>query len=186
MEGATMDESENVPLIQETVSGEALGPQSLHEQLRAKRTEIADTRDTMLKVVGYDDPVLLGKHRLMDRPEIEIIGKRVARETKDRSERNMRLLCDQIINSTISFSVQRPFDPEPLPLEDEDGTPIEQWDQLAAYLGWAAEGNGTARGALYFVFGNNEFAIGQYGIMLNRWMGNTAYEVDSEFLGEGV
>jgi hypothetical protein len=107
------------------------------------------------------------------------------RETKDRGERNMRILCDQIINSTTGFFFQRPFDDEPQVLEDEDGSPVELWDHLAQYLGQASS-NGTARAALYFVFGNNEFAIGQYGIMLNRWMGNTAYEVDAEFLGEGV
>jgi hypothetical protein len=183
MEGADMDDV--IPTIQDTVSGEAQGPQSLHEQLRAKRAEIADTRDTYLKIIGYEEPLLMGKHRLMDRLEIEQIGKRVMRETKDRGERNMRILCDQIINSTTGFFFQRPFDDEPQVLEDEDGSPVELWDHLAQYLGQTSS-NGTARAALYFVFGNNEFAIGQYGIMLNRWMGNTAYEVDAEFLGEGV
>jgi hypothetical protein len=183
MEGATMTD-DTQPLVHEVMSGEAQGPQSLAESLRAKRQEIAETRDTLIPIIGYTDPVLLAKHRLMDRPEIEIIGKKVSRETKDRSERNMRLLADQIISSTVGFYFQRSFDPEPQMLEDEDGTPITQWDQLANYLGW--QPGGTARGALYFVFGDNEFAIGQFGILLNRWMGNTAFEVDQEFLGEGV
>jgi hypothetical protein len=184
MEGATMTDDVQEPLVHEVFEDDAQGPQSLAESLRAKRQEIAETRDTMIPIVGYTDPVLLAKHRLMDRPEIEIIGKKVSRETKDRSERNMRLLTDQIINSTVGFFYQRSFDPEPQVLEDEDGTAIEQWDQLATYLGWNP--GGTARGALYFVFGDNEFAIGQFGILLNRWMGNTAFEVDAEFLGEGA
>lgn len=185
MEGATMSDHEQEPLVHEVVSGEAQGPQSLAESLRAKRQEIAETRDTLIPIVGYTDPVLMAKQRLMDRPEIELIGKRVSRETKDRSERNMRLLVDQIINSTLGFYFQRPFDPEPQVLVDEDENAIVQWDQLATYLGWEPL-QGTARGALYFVFGDNEFAIGQFGILLNRWMGNTAFEVDQEFLGEGV
>jgi hypothetical protein len=179
------DESQE-PLVHDVLSGDAQGPQSLAEQLRAKRTEIAETRDVKIPITGYTEPVLLTQHRLMDRPEIEQIGKRVTKETKDRGERNMRLLCDQIINSATGFYFQRPFDPEPQALEDDDGNPIARWDQLATYLGWNPPQGGTARGALYFVFGDNEFAIGQYGILLNRWMGNTAFEVDAEFLGEGA
>jgi hypothetical protein len=176
----------NEPLIHDLVSGEAQGPQSLHEQLRAKREEIAETRDTLIGIIGYTEPLLLTRHGLMDRVEVEQIGKRILRETKDRGERNMRLVCDQIINSTKAFFFQRATDIEPILLEDEHGTPIERWDQLATYLGWEQAGNGTARAALYFVFGDNEFAIGQYAIKLNRWMGNTAYDVDTELLGEGV
>lgn len=184
MEGATMTDEQ--PLVHEVLSGEADGPQSLAEQLRAKRTEIAETRDTLIPITGYDEPVLMAKHRLMDRPEIEQIGKRVVKETKDRGERNMRILCDQIINSAIGFYFQRATDPEPLPLEDETGETITRWDQLAAYLGWQPQQGGTARGALYYVFADNEFAIGQFGILLNRWMGNTSFQVDQEFLGEGA
>lgn len=180
-----MDEPQE-PLVHEVLSGDAQGPQSLAEQLRAKRTEIAETRDTLIPITGYNEPVLMAKHRLMDRQEIERIGKRVVKETKDRGERNMRILCDQIINSAVGFYFQRATDPEPLPLEDEHGEYITRWDQLATYLGWDLAQGGTARGALYFIFGDNEFAIGQFGILLNRWMGNTSFEVDSELLGEGA
>lgn len=178
------------PLIHEVVSGDAQGPQSLADQLRAKRTEIADTRETLIPIIGYGDPVVLStKHKLMDRRDIEAIGRRVNRETKDRGERNMRILVDQIIDSTVGFYYQRVDDQEPLQLQDDSGATVQGWDHLALYLGWEGPTPGNpsvVRTALYFVFGDNEFAIGQYGITLNRWMGNTAFDVDQEFLGEGV
>jgi hypothetical protein len=188
MEGAEMEEPQE-PLIHEVISGDAQGPQSLADQLRAKRAEIADTRETFVPIVGYNGPVLATKHKLMDRHEIEVIGRRVARETKDRGERNMRILVDQIIDSTLGFYYQRAEDPDPVQLQDDSGAPILGWDHLAIYLGWEGPTPGNpavVRTALYFVFGDNEFAIGQYGILLNRWMGNTAFDVDQEFLGEGV
>lgn len=174
------------PLIHETMSGDALGPENLMNQLRAKREEIANTRDTFLPITGYEDLGLQVQHRLMDRPEVEKIGRKVFHEVKNRGERQMRILVDQIIQSTIGFYIQREEDDEPVQLSDENNgdEDIERWDQMAAYLGW--DPNGNARSALYYVFGGNEFAVGQYGILLNRWMGNTGLNVDEALLGEGV
>jgi hypothetical protein len=164
--------------------GEAQGPESLFDQLRAKRQEIAEAKETYLTIPGYEETGLRVKHGLLERVEIQVIARAVIKETKDRGERNMRILVDQIIRSTLGFYVQKGDEP-PEPLEErESTTPVLNWDQFAQNMGW--QSNGTARGALYFAFGNNEFAIGNYGIMLNRWMGNTTQEVDESFLGEGL
>jgi hypothetical protein len=181
-----MSELEETPIITGT-DEDAKSPESLMEQLRAKRQEIAETRDTFVPITGYGSVGLQAQHRLMERPEVEDIGRKVLQEVKGRGDRQMRILEDQIINSTTGFFIQRTGDIVPQPLLDEQNgdEQILRWDQLAHYLGWTpASHDANARAALYFVFGGNEFAVGQYGILLNRWMGNTSFKVDDVFLGE--
>jgi len=181
-----MQDEERDPLIHEAME-EDERPQSLMEQLRARRDEIAETRDTFLTLPGFEDMGFLIKHRLMSRFDIEQIGKRISREVKNRGERNMRILVDQIIESTSGFFYQEADVDEPTPLPPLNGSPFPQvltWSQLAEQIGWDKPGG--ERDALYYMFADNEFAIGQYGFKLNRWMGNTGVDVDAEFLGEGV
>lgn len=162
----------------------ARDPESLMEQLRARRTEIADTKEILLPIAGYEEHGLQVMHRLFERPELTAMAKRIARETKNREERNVRLAFDTVIQSTTGFYIQRSEDPEPVHLEDENGEPMERWDQMARFVGWQPTGEGTARAALMYVFGGNEFAVGQHSINLSRWMSNTGVEVDVELLGE--
>lgn len=175
-------EPEVPPLPSEMATGDADSPEALMEQLRAQRTEIAETKDTKLMVTGYEELGLKGHHRLMDRPEVEKLAKRAMKDAKGqgRGQQQMNILLDQIIQSTMGFFVKDQA------LVDESGQTITTWDQLASFLGWVPKdaSYANARAALYFVFGDNEFAIGGYGILLNRWMGNTNVEVDGEFLGE--
>lgn len=174
-------------LAHEITDDDKIKPPSLADQLKARRTEIAEAKDVMLPLTGYEQHGVLVKHHLMDRSEVEAIGRKVMGETRDRAERNMRILLDVIINSTDGFFI-KPEDadiPEEI-LDDRNGNlPVYGWDGFAAYMGWMPiDGPGDARSALYFVFGGNEFAVGQYGILLNRWMGNTGIKVDEELLGE--
>jgi hypothetical protein len=158
------------------------GPQSLMEQLRAKRQEIAERKDILIPLAGYEAEGLYVKHLLLDRPRVEIIGEKVMRETKDRGERNQLILIDLIIASTAGFFIasRLTVDPEPLKHE-ETGELINQWDQLAIYLGGQPT---TAREAVYWIFAGNEFAVGNHGIALNRWFTNTGLDVDLDLLGE--
>lgn len=177
-------EDEAQTVIQRAAGLDGDGPQSLMEALRAKREEIASTRETSIPISGYSDMGLAAVHRLMDRDEVSKIGKRIVSEFKTRDDRNMFLLVDTIINSTTGFTIQREHDKNPIPLTTPDGEIVYYWNQLAEGLGW--EPNGDARSALYYVFGDNDFAVGQHAIMLNRWFGDTSIKIDQEFLGEGV
>jgi hypothetical protein len=156
------------PLVHETVSGDAQGPESLFDALRAKRQEIADSREVYLTIPGYEDTNLKVKHTLLERRDIEDIGRRVLRETKNRGERNMRILMDQIIRSTEGFFIAgEDGSYDPLPSMNGDDSAVIGWDQFAEGLG---EHFDTARQAVFYAFGNNEFAIADYGVKLNRWV----------------
>jgi hypothetical protein len=180
------DEAMTAPLTHEITSDEIKGPQTLAEQLRIRRTEIADTHDVLLPLTGYEEYGVHVKHRLMDRPEVERIGRKIMNETKDRGERNMRIMIDMIINSTSGFYVKEGEEQELQILDDRNNDiPVMTWGMMASYLGWTPNGdNDNSRMALYWVFGGNEFMVGQYGVLLNRWMNNTGVKVDEEFLGE--
>jgi hypothetical protein len=157
-------------------------PESLIEALRARRQEVAETTETMMPISGYEEFGLQVKHRLLERTEVTAIGRKIIKEFKKIEDRNVHLLYDQIIASTEGFYIQVDGDPEPVPLWDQEGQTVLRWDQLAETMG--ATNLSTARDALIFVFGGNEFAIGQHGILLNRWFTNTGINVDEEFLGE--
>lgn len=160
-------------------------PETLMEQLRAQRQELADAKETFLTINGYEQFGLTVKYRLLDRVEVEKIAKRVRKITRDRSDFNMLILIDTIINATDGFYVREMGVTDPQPLTNgDDGPQIVTWDELARFLGASDEQAGTARNGLYFIFGNNEWMIGQQGISLQRWMNNTGLEVDNEFLGE--
>jgi hypothetical protein len=181
------DEAPAAPLAHEITSDEAQGPQTLAEQLRLRRSEIAESHDVYLPLIGYEEYGLHAKHRLMDRQEVERLGRKITAETKDRGERNMRILLDMIILSTSGFFLKEDDgDGYRQVLDDRNGeAPVMTWGMLAKYLGWQPdEVDDNARMALYYCFGGNEFMVGQYGILLNRWMNNTGVKVDEEFLGE--
>jgi len=183
-------EDEAQPLVTEITDEEVKGPETLAEQLRLRRNEIADTHDVFLPLTGYEKYGVHARHRLMDRAEVEKIGRRVMNETRDRGERNMRVLLDLIVNSTRGFYLKdedRPEDDQYVEIRDDTngGSHVMTWGMMAHYLGWTPDvQDDNSRVALYYVFGGNEFMVGQYGILLNRWMNNTGLKVDEEFLGE--
>jgi hypothetical protein len=175
------------PLVHDIEDEVASKPPSLSDSLRSRRKEIAETKEVLLPLIGYEEFNVAVKHRLIERSEVEAIGKKVIAETRDRAERNMRILLDTILNSTLGFYIQEDGGIAQPIINDLDGDrQVINWDEFARYLGWNPGGEGDARSAMYFVFGSNEFAIGQYGILLNRWMSNTGLNVDEELLGEGL
>src|SRR5215831_3599589 len=181
-------EDEAQPLAADITADENVqGPGTLADQLRIRRTEIAETHDVYLPLTGYEEYGVHVKHRLMDRGEVEKLGRRVLNETRDRGERNMRILLDMIIGSTRGFYLRDDETDTYAEIHDDRNgeAPVMTWGMMAKYLGWAPEeADDNSRMALYFVFGGNEFMVGQYGILLNRWMNNTGLKVDEEFLGE--
>jgi hypothetical protein len=161
-------------------------PKSLMEQLRAKRAEIAEQKETFMAVPGYGQELpLLVRYRHLERHDVEQIGKKVRGENlRNVNERQMRVLVDTLIAATDGFFVQEPDKEEPtqLTISDDDPTPLATWTELAAWMGADDHHTQSARVALSFVFGNNEFAIGQTGLNLSRWLSNTDINVDQEFL----
>lgn len=174
------------PVVGDLADQEAVQPESMMDRLRRRRAEVAEAHTTKIPVPLLSDPEqnfrLKVEHRLMDRGETAKIGMRNRRTAKgDRSEFQYLVLLDVIINSTEGFWYQE-GENEDRPLENGSG-PISRWEELATFLGYDGT-SPTARDALTFCFGGNEFAIGDHGFALNRWFSNTGRDVDEEMLGE--
>src|SRR5262252_943765 len=161
---------EQSTLIHEITEDEVTQKPSLADQLRSRREEIAGNKQVYLPITGYEEFGVVARHRLMDRQQVEEIGRKVIGETRERGERNMRILLDTIINSTSGFFLQSEDEYDEILNAQEGESPVITWTDFARYLGWQPMAEPDSRSAVYFVFGYNEFAIGQYGILLNRWM----------------
>ncbi len=164
------------------VTNGASADRSLFDRLRARRDEVAATKTTTIPIPGFEDFGLEAQYRLMEREEVEDIGNRIVKESKDRTERMMLLLTDTIIFALDGFVVREKGKPEPKPLADTTGILVSSWSHMAQELGGEPADD---RAAVLWMFGDNEFAIGQHAILLNRWMGNTSFDVESE-LGNPV
>jgi hypothetical protein len=155
---------------------------SLFDQLRARREEIALNKTTTIPIPGFEDFGLEAQYRLMERQEITDIGDRVVKETRDRSERIMMLMTDTMIFALDGFVAREKGKPDPTPVHDPSGNPVLTWSQMVQELGGDPADD---RAAVYWIFADNELAIGQHSLVLNRWMGNTSIDIDGE-LGNPV
>lgn len=163
--------------------GEAAGPQSLMEALRAKRQEIAANKETDIRLPGYDNPIVLVRYRVLDGKETQDIAKR-NQKIRDRFEFGTAVSLDTIIRACTGFYYTLPDDPsgEVHPLNDIQGEHLTKYDSRTAdYFGLETE---SARDVVIGIFGGNEVAVGQHAVQLSRWMGNTSREIDSDLLGE--
>lgn len=180
-------EIEETPVAGGLANPEAAQSESLMDRLRRRREEVATAHTTKIPVPLLSDPEqgfrLKIEHRLMDRAETAKIGRRNRKPAKgDQGEFQYLVLQDLIINSTEGFWFQE-GDGEEQPLTNGNDAPITRWEEMARFMGYEGEPE-TARDALNYCFGGNEFAIGDHGFLLNRWFSNTGRNIDEEMLGE--
>ena len=155
---------------------------SLFDNLRARRDEIADTKTVTIPIPGFEDFGLAAQYRLVERPEVREVGERVTKEVKDQNERVIALMVDTLIIALDGFVVSEKGKPEPKPLHDPNGTPVHTWSHMALELGGEPADD---RDAVYWMFGNNEFAVSQHALLYSRWMGNTSIDIENE-LGNSI
>jgi hypothetical protein len=175
------------------ISEDDEGPQSLQERLRVKRQEIADKHETFIQLPGFEEAGLQVKYRLLDREDVKRISKNITgangAKRMDRADFQMLVLMDTIINATEGFYTEEPQDDEPQPLMESDAPDadhITSWSMLSKFMDPNGVGEDRQRAALTFCFAGNDFAIGQHGINVQRWMTNTNLDVNETFLGEVV
>ena len=163
-------------------------PANLLESLRQRREEVASDHTVTLSLPGYDQdyPKLYVKYRNVDGKEVDLIARKVQRETKDRWDRQVLSTVDILIEACVGFYVATTSEEEddPTPLVGPDGTLITGYDHT---LSEAFQMNAqSARDTLFELFGGrkNDIMIMSHGVQLSRWMGNTARRVDEDFLGE--
>lgn len=184
-----MDENNEGPVP--TPAEEVLAdkePESLLEQLAAKRAEISGTREVDLPVPGYDTqpPLLLIRYRLLDGNTLTKLGLKVRRQSSDRWTRALNAAIDTFIAACVGIYVDLGDGVlQPLTYKGEHLTGFTT--DLAEALRFANElpENPTMRNVVMGLFANNDVAITQHSFVLNRWFQNTSLDVNQEMLLEG-
>jgi hypothetical protein len=161
-------------------------PNTLLDQLAAKRKEISETRETMVPIPGFDKdpPLLLAKYRLLEGPELDRIGTQVRRQVKGRWERQITAAIDTFVAACEGIYVDKGdgSGPQPLTL---DGVPITGYtEELARALQFADQlpNPPTARSIVLGLFTNNDVAISTHAMVLSRWFADTSVDVSQELL----
>lgn len=158
--------------------------QSLLDQLRKKREDVAENSTCFIPIPGYDrdPPILLAKYKVLDGHQLDLIGRRVQRETKDRWDRNVLVAMDIMIECCQGMYIDMENGEEPQPMTLE-GQPIAGYnEQLAQALQFEA---GSARQVVMGVFVNNDVALMQHNVRLSLWMGNTSRRIDEDMFAAG-
>lgn len=179
------DQITEVIVNSETIKEET-GPQSPIEALRVRREEVASHRETLIPLQGYEEMGLKAKYRLVEREETDRIAKNIRSQTKVRDEFMYRMVVETVALAVEGFVLAPDgvSDEQAEPLVDLEGNEVTNYNQLATALGWEPGERASHHRAMLFVFGDNEFAIGSHGLLLQRWLNNTTFEVTQEFLGE--
>lgn len=175
---------EQVPGLAEQAAREVDDP-NLLGQLAAKRREISTTRETFIPVPGYDrePPLLLIKYRLLEGPELTMIGEKIRREVRGSWDRQMFAAVDTFIAACVGIFVDK-GDGKPVPVTYE-GFPITGFNEdLAKALQFRDElpDPPSARSVVFGLFASNDVAISQHNYVLNRWFSDTSINVSEEML----
>lgn len=160
-------------------------PNSIGDQLAAKRKNISENRETYIPIPGYDReaPILLARYRLLEGPELSRIGDKVRRDSKNKWERQIHAQIDMFVAACLGLYVDLDDGNPPKPLTYE-GEPVMGFNEdLAKALGFRSElpDPATARSVVYGLFVKNDVAISTHGYMLNRWFSDTSLDVSQEF-----
>jgi hypothetical protein len=180
-------QSEEVPGLPSIAQGEAAPNgqnSSLFEQLREKRAEAAAGTETFIPIPGYDSeaPVLLAKYRVLDGKELDTIGRKVQKQTKDRWNRQILAAMDSCIAACEGMYIDMLDGSEPQPLTFNEIPILGFTGELAQALQYEAT---NAREVFSGLFLGNEVAMIQHNVRLSLWMGNTSRKVDQDmFMGE--
>jgi hypothetical protein len=163
-------------------------PESLLDQLAAKREAVSSTKETILPLPGYDrtPPFLHIKYRLLDSKEIGQLATKVNNQFRDRWERALFLAVDTVIAACVGFyysETGNATDVKPLTIGEQ---PVTRFSAaLAEGLKFAdkLEDAKQPRNVVLGLFGQNDVALQNHVFLLNRWMADTSIDVSQGLLG---
>lgn len=141
---------------------------SIRDRLVRDRQKKKERQTCDIDLPGYGGE-LVARYRIMDTAELEVIGKKVTRQSKSQAARLTNGSCDTLIAACEGIYLRNDND-ELNPLELEDG--IAKYDQrLARYLQFEAE---SAREVILGVFGGNDMEVIQHQVKYAAWLSDTS------------
>lgn len=172
-----VDETQVLPIGEPVV--DPTEQADVFDRLAAKREELSSDQRALIPVPGYNDPQLLIEYKLMTGPELNAIGRKVGKETKDAWYRQLHAAIDVMVAAATGVYVQMDgSEPKALTIDGEPCTGYTS--SLAQKLRIDAGDPPRVRKVVREIFGNNDVALGNHSFRLQRWMSDTSVNVDEE------
>lgn len=174
LEDITPDEYATPPV------GGSNGGHALVDLIQNDLEELANAKDVIIPLKGYDASGLAVKYRMpANGQELDRIGAKVEKENKDRFYQSLWTGVDVMIYLCDGLYVKPDGVEEYVLLDPDDlGEPVRFDGRMAVLTGLPA--NTPARQVVKRVFGNNDLAILAHFERLNRWLSNTKADLDKE------
>lgn len=163
---------------------------SLWDSLSAQREEIAEQRETLIQIQGYTGVDLYARYRLVEGHRLEKIARKAMGKKGGAKigswEKNLAAALDTMAEACtgIFYQLEGMEEPKPVTVGGEE---ILNYGDPKLREGLKINPAVTSvRGVILSLFGNNDLAVSNHAIKLNRWFSNTSAQVDEDFLGEGL
>jgi hypothetical protein len=156
---------------------------TIMDQLRAKRDEQTADLVCYITVPGYQG-LLKAEYGVLPTKQMGMIGKKIQRQFKDESDRQLNAIIDTLIQACQGFHFVQEDGSSTAIDPDHSGVPLTYTDPRTPGYFKMGEEVTTARACLLGVFNNNEPSILAHGMKLSRWYEDTSKDVDEGFLGE--
>ena len=169
--------------VEASSSNGQVNPDSIMAELRRRREEIGEDKETYLDIPGLEGASgvqLVGKYRRLSYSEIEKIAKKV--EKSKHPQKTLMAQVDTIAMALVEMCVRLP-DGTLKPLADlipgrDPDLPVLYDNSLGDFLGFDPEG--SARKAVLATF-NNDLAIPKHHNDLAVWFQDSAEAEDEDF-----
>lgn len=171
--------------MEEEVLADIEQPETVWDAFAEKRRAVAETKETLVSVPGYDReaPFLMIKYRLLDGPELDKLGAAVRQEFRNRWERTLYAAVDTFIAAVVGFYYDDGDGvPKPLTIAGEPVTGFTMDLAIAMKFHDTLKDPNSHRQVVFGLFANNDVAISQHNFQLNRWFGDTSLDVSRELL----
>lgn len=172
------------PEIESEDNNTPFGGSSLLDQFRSDLQELEAIQDVLIPVKGYGRTNISIKYRLPDSgKELDMIARKVERQTKDRFQRTLEIAMDTMIHLCIGIYVNPNSElPEPVELDpNRTGSACLFDDTLAEMMSMENPKTVPARSVLKRLFGGQDLAIMEHAGKLNRWLMDTKADLEVEF-----
>jgi hypothetical protein len=159
---------------------------SIQDRLAKRREAVAQNKVHDIDIPGYDGE-LFCRYRLLSGDEVQSITVKVSKQSGDRSEKMLAIVCDNLIAACQEFWVRDNGNGKEIPVRGflDLEEPVRYDMNLAKFLQFNDElpEPATARAVVLALFGGNDLAIDGHGSRLMRWMMGNNVELDNQ-LGE--
>lgn len=170
-------------LVAAEESVETVSNSSVLDAIKARRRELAGSKNLTLQVPGYGGHLLI-KYKAVSEQELRPITQKVEKSLNSNKESSyLDLAADLLIKACDDVLVRETLDADAEPIDKQAATTFST-GTLNDYLGLDAK---TAREEVFQLFspdGSQPLAATQHAQAITSWLQGNLEEIDKQLLGE--